>query len=95
LNKITYIVVFSINILLVGCDGGGSNASSHSATSPVTLEAPEFILKGIGSTLQKDPHTLQESDLQKVESLNLTDEMLSESEHKSNSSFELSLIILK
>jgi internalin A len=57
------------------------------------LEAPEFILKGIGLTLQKDPHTLQESDLQKVDSLNLTEEMLSESERKSNSSFDLSLII--
>jgi hypothetical protein len=38
LKKITYIVVFcQLGFsLLVGCDHGESNASSHSATSPIT-----------------------------------------------------------
>jgi hypothetical protein len=91
--KLLFISLYTLSV--AACSNSETNNKPTSAPTIKQdfLEGPEFILKGIGSTLQKDPHTIQESDLQKVNSLNLSEEMLSESERKSNSSFDLSLII--
>jgi hypothetical protein len=91
--KFLFIPLFTLSVAACSNSETINKPISAPTIKQDFLEGPEFILKGIGITLQKDPHTIQESDLQKVVTLDLSEEMLSESERKSNSSLDLSLII--
>jgi Leucine-rich repeat (LRR) protein len=56
-------------------------------------QAPEFMLRIIGNTLEKDPHSIKVSDLSNITIFSINEEMITDNEKKINTSFDFSSIV--
>lgn len=99
-----YLIIPILIAGLVGACSGSSDAyknvastapsaaSTENATPIANVHAPDFLLKEIGRSLDKDPKTITDEDLQKISVLILNgDTQLNESEKK-DSSLDLSIL---